>query len=124
MTTMKVKVLYFAAGILLTVFALYPMLKETRRDQPSGMLLSPEEVKLSCGKPKVDDTYVLKYVEGDKSIELEFLSANHRMFLARLKSSGGNGSSGGVSLASTDAIKSYKEISKGWIPSCMDDLVK
>jgi hypothetical protein len=88
MTGMKAKVGYFVAGVLLTVFALYPLLRETRREQPLGLLLSPEEIKSACGNPQRDDIYTLAYSIGDRRVELEFMGANHRMFLHHVKWAG------------------------------------
>ena len=47
--------------VLLTLLALYPTLKETRREQRWGLLLTPEDVKGVCGKPESDDGYRLTY---------------------------------------------------------------
>ena len=46
-------------GALLAVFALYPTLQETRRNQRWGLLLSPEEIRAACGNPQADDGYKL-----------------------------------------------------------------
>src|SRR6266853_2642657 len=62
MTTIKAKAFYMLVGVALTVFVLYPTLKQTFREQKDGLLLSPEEVKSTCGKPQVDDLYTLTYV--------------------------------------------------------------
>lgn len=70
MTTIKAKAGYMAVGALLTVLFLFPTLKETRREQKWGLLLSPEEVKVTCGKPQADDWYKLTYIEGDRRVEL------------------------------------------------------
>jgi len=45
MTTIKAKAFYMLVGVALTVFVLYPTLKQTFREQKDGLLLSPEEVK-------------------------------------------------------------------------------
>jgi hypothetical protein len=58
---MKWLVIGIAVGALLTVLVLYPTLKETKREQQWGLLLSPEDVKGTCGKPQADDGYKLTY---------------------------------------------------------------
>ena len=88
MAGVKIKVAYFVAGVLLTVFALDPLLKETKREQPLGLLLSPEDIKSACGNPQRDDIYTLVYSIGDRRVELDFRGANHRMFLHHVKWSG------------------------------------
>jgi hypothetical protein len=117
MTTIKAKAGYLSVGALLTVFALWPMLKETNREQRWGLLLSPEEVKATCGRPQADDIFKLTYVEGDRRVELQFFGANHRMFLQHVKWSSSKGG-GEINKVSRDAISDY--VKRGWLPSCLE----
>ncbi len=82
---LKGKVLYTLLGVVLTVFVLYPILKTTFREQPFGLMLSPEEVKGSCGRPLTNDGYTLTYLYKDRRVELRFMGAQHRMFLTDVK---------------------------------------
>jgi hypothetical protein len=116
MTTVKAKAGYMAAGALLTVFALYPTLKETRREQQWGLLLSPEAVKSTCGKPQADDIYTLTYVEGDRRVELQFMGANHLMFLNHVKWSSSRGG-GEINQVSREAMREH--VANGWLPACV-----
>jgi hypothetical protein len=97
MTTVLARAGYILAGALLTVLLLYSTLKETSREQKFGLLMSPEEVKLACGTPQVDDVYRLSYVDGDKRVDLQFMSVNHRMFLNHVKWNSSKASRLGIS---------------------------
>lgn len=119
MTTAKAKAGYMLVGVLLAVFALYPTLKLTFREQKDGLLLSPEEVKVTCGRPQADDLYKLTYIDGDKRVELQFMGANHRMFLNNVKWSSSKGS-GEIRQVSKDQISDY--VKHGWLPQCMEDV--
>ncbi len=121
MTTTKAKVCYTAAGVLLTVFALYPTIKETMREQRWGLLLSPEDMKGTCGKSQADDIYKLTYVDGDRHAELQFIGANHRMFLQHVKWSS-NKDRGDINQVSREAISDY--VKRGWLPSCLEDAAR
>jgi hypothetical protein len=117
MTTVKAKAGYMAAGALLTVFSLYPMLKETRREQRWGLLLSPEEVKLTCGKPQADEIFELIYVEGDRRLELQFFGWNHRIFLQHVKWSSSRGS-GQINQVSREQLSEY--VKNAGLPACLE----
>lgn len=121
MTTAKAKAGYLIVGALLTLFILYPTLKETRREQPQGLLLSPEEVKAACGKPQVDDLFKLTYVENDRNLELQFMGWNHKMYLSDVKW-GSSNSSGHIPRVSTDAISDY--VTRGALPTCLGELAR
>jgi hypothetical protein len=113
----KTGVTYFLVGVALTVFAFYPILKGLRREQRWGLLLSPEEVKATCGRPQVDDLYVLTYIDGDRRTELRFFGANHQMFLTNVKWSSSKGS-GEIRQVSRGLISEY--VKNGWLPACLD----
>ena len=55
-TTAKAKAGYVSVGVLLTLIFLFPTLNQMRREQKQGLLLSPEEVKGTCGMPQVGDS--------------------------------------------------------------------
>ncbi len=119
MTTAKARAGYLFAGALLTVLILYPTLKETSREQRFGLLMSPEEVKTACGTPQTDDLYRLTYVEGDKRVDLQFMSVNHRTFLNHVKWNSSKGFPVGdinqVSMATiTESVKD------GSLPACVE----
>jgi hypothetical protein len=117
MTTTKARVGYTAAGVLLTVFALYPTIKGTMREQRWGLLLSPEEVRATCGKPQDDDLFGLTYIDGDRRVELRFFGLNHRMFLNHVKWSSSKGA-GDINQVTRTAISEY--VKSGWLPSCLE----
>src|SRR5579859_3771977 len=121
MTTTKAKAGYFLVGVLLTVFALYPMLKQTFREQRDGLLLSPEEVKGACGRPQADDWYKLTYIEGDRRVELQFMGVNHRMFLNNVKWQSSKGA-GEIRQVSREQISDY--VKHGWLPQCLEDVAQ
>jgi len=105
-----------AAGALLTVFALWPLLKETRREQRWGLLMSPEEVKGTCGAPQADDIWKLTYVDGDRRVELRFFGANHKIFLQQVKWSSSRGA-GAINQVSSNQISEW--VKSGWLPACL-----
>jgi hypothetical protein len=123
MTTTKAKAGYMAVGALLTVFILYPKLKETMSEQKQGLFLSPEEVRLKCGKPQTEDTwgFLPTYVDGDRRMELQFMTVNHRMFLHRVKWSTSKGG-GEINTVSKNMISDY--VKRGWLPSCLEDAAR
>ncbi len=122
MTTLKAKAGYTAVGVLLTLIVLYPTIKETMREQKDfGLLLSPEEVKLACGKPQADDWYKLTYIEGDRRVELQFMSFNHRMYLNKVKWSSSK-DAGNIYQVSRDAISG--DVKRGWLPVCLEDAAR
>src|SRR5216683_6137166 len=118
MTTAKAKAGYMLVGVLLTVFALYPTLKETFKEQKYGLLLSPEEVKAACGRPQADDLFKLTYIEGDRRVELEFKGVNHRMFLNHVKWTSSKGA-GNINQVTKDQLSDY--VKHGWLPPCLED---
>ena len=121
MTTIKAKVSYTAAGVLLTVFALYPYLKAMMREQRVGLLLSPEDVKAACGKPQSDDIYTLTYIDGDRRVELQFMGSDHRMFLNRVKWSSSK-ASGQITQVTRQAISDY--VKYGGLPTCLEQAAR
>jgi len=122
MTTAKAKAGYMLVGVLLTVFILYPTLKQTFREQKDGLLLSPEEVKAACGRPQADDLYKLTYVEGDRRVELQFMGANHRMFLNDVKWHSSKGGAGEIRQVTKERISDF--VKQGWLPVCLEDLAQ
>jgi hypothetical protein len=121
MATAKAKAGYMLVGVLLTVFFLYPTLKQTFREQKDGLLLSPEEVKATCGRPQADDLFKLTYIEGDRRVELRFSGANHRMFLNNVKWTSSKGV-GEIRQVTKDQISDY--VKHGWLPVCLEDLAQ
>jgi hypothetical protein len=119
MTTAKAKAGYLLVGALLTVLVLFPTLKETFREQKYGLLLSPEEVKATCGRPQTDDLFKLTYVDGDRRVELQFMGVNHRMYLNHVKWSSTKGGVGDINQVSRAAIGDY--VGHGWLPPCLKD---
>jgi len=124
MTTLKAKAAYFGLGALLTIFALYPTLKLTMREQQFGLLLSPEEVKITCGKPQIEDWtgYALTYIEGDRRVELQFMTANHRMYLNKVKWASSKGGVGQITKVSRDSISDW--VKQGWLPACLEQAAR
>ena len=118
MTTNKAKAAYLAVGALLTIFILYPTLRGTMREQKWGLLLSPEEVKAACGNPHADDSYKLTYVDGDRRVELQFIGANHKMYLNHVKWQRSNGGVGDISQVSRALISDF--VKNGWLPACVE----
>jgi hypothetical protein len=114
--TLKAKIIWFVAGVLITLLVLFPILRDTTREQRWGLLMSPEEVKLNCGTPQADDGYKLKYVTGDRSVELQFFDWNHKFFLNRVtwNSPGESGSIYKVSLAQIT-----QSVADGKLPVCL-----
>src|SRR5579864_6659892 len=104
MTTAKVKAFYLVVGALLTLVILWPTLKESRRETEWGLLLSPEEVKATCGKPQQDDIYKLIYVDADRRVELQFMGFNHREYLKKVNWTLTKGGAGGINVVSRDLI--------------------
>jgi hypothetical protein len=100
-----------------TVFALYPALKQTMREQKWGLLLSPEDVRATCSKPQDDDLFGLTYVDGDRRVELRFFGSNHRMFLNHVKWSSSKGA-GDINQVTRAAISDY--VKSGSLPSCLE----
>ena len=120
---LKGKIIYTLLGVVLTVFVLYPTVKETFREQKVGLLLSPEEVKGSCGKPQEDEVYKLTYFDGDHRTELRFTGVQHRMFLTNVKwSSVKSGGTGEIRVVSQDAVSDY--VKHSWLPACLEDATK
>lgn len=112
------KSLGFAAlGALITVLVLYPTLKETRREQQWGLLLSPEDVKTTCGRPQTDEIYKLTYIDGDKRVELQFYGYQHRMFLQRVNWSSSKGA-GDIYQVSREQIS--ESVKYGYVPACLE----
>lgn len=91
------------------------------QEQKSGLLLSPEEVKATCGKPQADDWYKLTYINGDRSVELQFVGVNHRMYLNKVKWSSSK-SGGEIYQVSRGAISDY--VKQGWLPVCLEDVAR
>lgn len=122
MTTSKAKAGYMVVGALLTLFILYPALKGMRREQAQGLLLTPEEVRVRCGKPQAEDMYgyELIYIEDDRRVELQFMGANHRMYLNRVKWSSSKGGVGDIKQVTTNSISYF--VKNGWLPSCLEEL--
>ena len=119
---LKAKVGYTLLGALLAVLILFPTLRETFREQKYGLLLSPEEVKATCGRPQIDDLFKLTYVNGDRRVELQFMGVNHRMYLNHVKWSSTNGGVGDINLPAKDAISDY--VKHGWLSVCLEDAAK
>jgi hypothetical protein len=121
MTMIKGNVGYLLAGVLFTVLILSPFLREMGREQASGLLMTPEEVKFVCGKPQLDNIYELTYVTGDRRVELRFIGVNHRIYLNHVNwtSSSGVGDINKVSKELlSDAVK------RGYLPQCLDDAAR
>jgi hypothetical protein len=118
MTTAKAKAGYMAVGALLTILVLLPLLKQAKREQEWGLLLTPEEVKGACGKPQADDVYTLTYVDGDLRTELRFMGANHKIFLNHVKWTSSKGGSGDIYKVSKDLISDH--VKRGWLPACLE----
>jgi hypothetical protein len=116
MTTVTVRAGFALLGALVTVLALYPILKATRRDQQWGLLLSPEEVKATCGKPQSDDIFTLTYVEPDRRVELQFFGASHRMFLSHVK---WHSSQGSGDIYQVTGKEISDAVAKGHLPACV-----
>lgn len=112
---------YLLAGVLVTVLILYPILKETGREQPSGLLMSPEEVKATCGQPQLDNIYQLTYVTGDRRVELRFIGVNHRMYLNHVNWTSNSGV-GDINKVSKDLVSDA--VKRGYLPQCLDDAAR
>lgn len=112
----KVKAEYLLLGVVLAILFLYPALKETFREQKYGLLLSPEDVKATCGKPQIDDLFKLTYIEGDRRVELQFTGVNHRMYLKHVQW-GTNNISGSINQVSVHWINEY--VGQGALPACL-----
>jgi hypothetical protein len=106
-------------GALLAALFLYPFL--ARREQRWGLLMTPEDVKTSCGIPQTDNIYDLKYVQNDSQLELRFFEANHSMFLQHVKWSSSHGS-GDINQVTLDGINQYVE--NGGLPRCLAQAAK
>ena len=113
----KTKAGYLLLGVLLAVLFLYPIVKETFREQKYGLLLSPEDVKATCGKPQIDDWSKLTYIEGDRRVELQFTGVNHRMYLKHVQWST-NKTSGDINQVSVHLINEY--VGQGSLPACLN----
>ena len=117
--SIKHKALYFFAGVLLTVIALYPTLKQTRREQQWGLLMTPEDVKLACGKSESDDISRLAYSIGNRHVELRFVGMNHRWFLQHVnfRAIPDGVPVGDIYQVTKRAISD--DVEKGFLPSCL-----
>ncbi len=124
MATLKERLGYGALGVLLTLLVLYPMLKETRREQRWGLLLTPQDVKGACGRPESDDGYTLTYKIRDRYLELSFFGMNHRMFLQKVKFHAvpEGVPSGAINVVTQEEISEH--VRKGWLPACMEQAVQ
>src|SRR5260370_24077142 len=118
---LKGKLLYTLLGVVLTVLVLYPTLKSTFREQPFGLMLSPEEVKGICGRPLTDDGYLLTYLHRDRRVELRFMGVQHRMFLTDVKWTSNTGA-GEIRQVTKDAISDY--VRHDYIPIFLEDVSK
>jgi len=107
-----------AVGVLLTVIVLYPTLRETMREQKYGLLLSPEEVKATCGKPQQDDIFKFTYVDTERRVELQFMAVDHRMYLNNVKWSATKGGVGSIDKVSRDLISEHVKV--GGLPACLE----
>jgi hypothetical protein len=105
-----------ALGALLTLVILWPTIRDSRREQRWGLLLAPEDVKATCGKPQADDIYTLTYVEGDRTVRLQFFQTNHRMFLQNVHWASSKGS-GEIKQVTLSQIDQY--VRNGWVPPCL-----
>jgi hypothetical protein len=94
-------------------------------------MLSPEDVKTSCGKPQVDDIYTLTYVNGVRRVKLEFLGVNHRMYLNKVKwdvqtngqaTFNANGGLGDISQVTRDLINEH--VKAGNLPACLGEAAR
>jgi len=124
MASLKERLGFGALGVLLTLLVLYPMLKETRREQRWGLLLTPQDVKGACGRPESDDGYTLTYKIRDRYMELSFFGMNHRMFLQKVKFHAvpEGVPSGGINVVTQEEISEH--VRKGWLPACMEQAVQ
>jgi len=113
-----------ALGAALALFAVYPWLKEARREQQWGLLLTPEDVKSACGKPESDDGYRLTYTIGDRYMELNFFEMNHRMFLRKVKFHAvpQGVPTGDIYQVTREQISEY--VRKEFLPTCMEQAVQ
>ena len=107
---------FMVLGAVLTILVLYPLLKQTRREQQWGLLMTPEDVKAVCGRPQTDDIYTLTYVLGERHIELRFYGMNHQMFLQQVKWGSDRGA-GDINQVSRTAIDQY--VANGQLPACL-----
>jgi hypothetical protein len=112
---------FVVLGALLAVIALYPLLKQTRREQEWGLVMTPEDVMSVCGRPQSDNIYTLTYIQGDKHIELRFYGMNHRMFLQHVKWNS-NREAGDINQVSRAAIDQY--VASGALPACLSQAAK
>jgi hypothetical protein len=124
MAILKERLGYGALGVVLTLAILYPWLKETRREQQWGLLLTPEDVKGACGRPQSDDGYTLTYIIGDRYMALNFFGANHRMFLQKVTFHAvpQGVPSGGIYVVTRDQITEH--FRKGYLPACIEQAVQ
>jgi len=120
MATLKERLGYGVLGVVLTLAVLYPWLKETRREQRWGLLLTPEDVKGACGQPESDDGYRLTYTIGNRYMELNFFGANHRLFLQKVTfhAAPQGVPSGDIYVVTREQIKEH--VRKGWLPACLE----
>jgi hypothetical protein len=118
---LKEKLLYTFLGAALTVLFLYPILKNTFREQRAGLLLSPEEVKDMCGAPVTDNGYTLTYLYHDHRVELRFMGVQHQMFLTNIKWAS-NTSAGEIRQVTREAISD--SVRHDYIPICLEDIAK
>jgi hypothetical protein len=110
--------------LILTLVVLYPKLKETSRERRWGLSLTMEDVKLACGPPQADGPYQLKYIVGNRYMELSFLEANHRMFLQNVKFHAvpDGVPSGQIYKVTQEQISDY--VKKGFLPACLEQAVQ
>lgn len=121
MATNKEKLGFLLAGALLPILILYPILKDTGREQASGLLMTPEEVKATCGKPQLDNIYELTYVTGDRRVELRFMGFNHRIYLNHVNWTSSSGA-GDINKVSEDLVNDA--VKRGYLPQCLGDAAR
>jgi hypothetical protein len=129
MTTVREKLFYVGAGVLLTLFVVSPVLKETMRQTRWGLLLSPEDVKVACGRPQQDDVFKIMYGDQYRHLELQFIGVNHRMYLSKV-SWGSINSTGAVNQVAAGKIDKVSRqtiidyVKAGTLPVCLERAIQ
>ena len=119
-TARDVGPVYFGASLNLEQYFLKPANPAKQLWRQAG--LSPEEVKSTCGKPQIDDLYTLTYIDGDRRVVLQFMGANHRMFLNNVKWASSKGGVGEIRQVTKERISDF--VKHGWLPMCLEDVAQ
>ena len=86
------------------------------RERPWGLLLSPEDVKATCGNPQQDEIFKLTYAYEGRLVELQFYGMNHREYLKYVKWSS-NKDAGKIYQVTQKAIGD--NVANGYLPHCL-----